>query len=160
MGSDMLAKVRWVEGIRMQGKTGSGHSLIIDGAPQHGGQNSGPRPMELVLLGTVACTAADVITILRKAKQSIVDCVVSATASRAENPPQVFTAIALRYTVTGRMLDRKQVERAVLLSQNETSAKPLRAGSAARSPAASRETYQVDRRAASEDTKSFAFGVG
>lgn len=119
MSLDMIAQVRWVEGIRMQGETGSGHSLTIDGAPQYGGQNSGPRPMELVLLGTVACTAADVITILRKAKQAIADCVVSATASRAENPPQVFTVIALRYTVTGQKLDRKQVERAVLLSQNK-----------------------------------------
>ena len=113
----MKARVKWVEGTSFVGETGSGHALVIDGAPEHGGRNLGARPMELVLTGTVACTAFDVVLILKKARQPIADCVVEAEAERAAVDPKVFTRIHLRYHVAGRGLDPRQVERAVKLSK-------------------------------------------
>lgn len=101
------------------GETGSGHAIVIDGSPEHGGRNLGPRPMELVLMGAAACSAFDVVLILRKARAPIIDCVVEAEAERADTDPRVFTRIALVYTVTGHKLDRKQVERAVGLSKDK-----------------------------------------
>jgi putative redox protein len=115
----MKARVKWVEGTSFVGETGSGHALVIDGAPEHGGRNLGARPMELVLTGAVACTAFDVVLILRKARQPIADCVVEAEAERAETEPRVFTKIHLKYVVAGRGLDPRQVERAVKLSKDK-----------------------------------------
>jgi len=101
------------------GETGSGHAVVIDGAPEYGGRNLGMRPMETFLLGAVACTAFDVVLILQKARQPVADCVVAAEAERAEAIPRVFTKIHLVYTVAGRGLDRRQVERAVKLSKEK-----------------------------------------
>ena len=101
------------------GETGSGHATVIDGAPEFGGRNLGMRPMELVLLGTAACTAYDVMLILKKARQPVADCVVDAHAERADKEPKVFTKIHLRYTIAGRGLDARQVERAVKLSKEK-----------------------------------------
>ena len=115
----MKARVKWVEGTSFVGETGSGHALVIDGAPEHGGRNLGPRPMELVLTGAAACTAFDVVLILKKARQPIADCVVEAVAKRASEEPKVFTAIHLHYHVAGRGLDPRQVERAVNLSKEK-----------------------------------------
>ena len=115
----MKTRVKWIEGVRFATETGSGHALIVDGAPEAGGQNLGPRPMELVLAGAAACTAFDVIWILRKARQPVADCVVEAEAERAAVEPRVFTVIALRYRIAGRGLDRRQVERAVKLSKDK-----------------------------------------
>lgn len=115
----MKTRVKWVEGVRFVAQTGSGHAIVADGAPEAGGGNLGPRPMELVLAGAVACTAFDVVWILRKARQPIADCVVEAEADRADVEPKVFTAIALRYRVAGRGLDPRQVERAVKLSKEK-----------------------------------------
>lgn len=115
----MKARVKWNEGMSFVGETGSGHAVVIDGAPEHGGRNLGPRPMELVLLGAAGCTAFDVVMILKKARQPVVDCCVDADGTRAESDPKVFTRIHLRYTVVGRGLDRKQVERAVALSKEK-----------------------------------------
>jgi putative redox protein len=115
----MKARVKWVEGKSFVGVTGSGHALVIDGAPEHGGRDLGPRPMELVLTGTAACTAFDVVLILQKARQPIADCVVEAEAERAAVEPRVFTRIHLRYRVAGRGLDPRQVERAVSLSKEK-----------------------------------------
>lgn len=115
----MKARVKWVEGISFVGETGSGHGLVIDGAPEHGGRNLGARPMELVLTGAAACTAVDVVLILRKARQPIADCVVEAEAERAAVEPKVFTRIHLRYRIAGRGLDPRQVERAVKLSKDK-----------------------------------------
>ncbi len=115
----MKARVKWVEGKSFVGETGSGHALVIDGAPEHGGRDLGPRPMELVLAGTAACTAFDVVLILQKARQPIADCVVEAEAERAAVEPRVFTRIHLRYQVAGRGLDPRQVERAVSLSKEK-----------------------------------------
>lgn len=115
----MKARVRWTEGVSFVGEAGSGHAVVIDGAPEHGGRNLGMRPMEMVLVGAAACTAFDVVTILRKGRQSIADCVVTAAADRAREEPRVFTRIHLVYTVAGRGLDRRQVERAVKLSKEK-----------------------------------------
>jgi len=92
---------------------------VIDGAPEYGGRNRGMRPMEMVLLGAAACTAFDVVLILRKARQPIADCAVEAEAERADAEPRVFTKIHLRYAVAGRGLDPRQVERAVKLSKDK-----------------------------------------
>ena len=127
----MKARVKWVEGMSFVGETGSGHAMVIDGAPEHGGRNLGPRPMELVLTGTAACTAFDVVLILKKARQPIADCVVEATAERAAVEPKVFTRIHLAYTVAGRGLDPHQVERAVKLSKEKYCSATLMLGKTA-----------------------------
>lgn len=115
----MKTRVKWVEGVRFVVQTGSGHAIVADGAAEAGGSNLGARPMELVLAGAAACTAFDVVWILRKARQPIADCVVEAEAERAKVEPRVFSAIALRYRVAGRGLDPRQVERAVKLSKEK-----------------------------------------
>ena len=115
----MKARIKWTEGMSFVGETGSGHALVIDGAPEHGGRDLGPRPMELVLAGAAACTAFDVVLILKKARQPVADCVVEAHADRAAVEPKVFTRIRLDYTVAGRGLDPRQVERAVKLSKEK-----------------------------------------
>lgn len=118
-GSVMKATAQWVDGVSFVVETGSGHALVVDGAPEHGGRNIGPRPMELVLAGTAACTAFDVVSILRKARQPVVDCVVEAQAERAPADPKVFTRVHLIYRIRGDGLDRKHVERAVKLSKDK-----------------------------------------
>ena len=115
----MKTRVKWVEGVSFVGESQSGHAVVIDGAPEYGGRNRGMRPMESLLLGAAACTAFDVVLILKKARQPIADCVVDAEAERAAIEPKVFTKIHLRYTVAGRGLDPKQVERAVKLSKEK-----------------------------------------
>ena len=118
-GARMRARIKWTEGMSFVGETGSGHALVIDGAPEHGGRDLGPRPMELVLAGAAACTAFDVVLILKKARQPVADCVVEADADRAAVEPKVFTRIRLAYTIAGRGLDPRQVERAVKLSKEK-----------------------------------------
>lgn len=115
----MKARVKWNEGVSFVAESGSGHAIVVDGAPDAGGRNLGARPMELVLMGTAACTAFDVVWILRKARQPVADCVVDAEATRAPTEPKVFTAIHLKYAVAGRGLDARQVERAVKLSKEK-----------------------------------------
>src|SRR5215472_1472366 len=115
----MKTKVKWLEDVSFVVETGSGHAVLVDGAPDAGGRNLGPRPMELVLAGAAACTAFDVVWILRKARQPVADCAVEAEAQRAATEPKVFTRIHLRYQVAGRGLDPRQVERAVKLSKEK-----------------------------------------
>ena len=115
----MKTRVKWVEQVAFMVESGSGHSMVIDGAPEAGGRNLGMRPMELVLGGAAACTAFDVIWILKRARQPVADCVVDAEAERAPAEPKVFTRIHLRYAVAGRGLDPRQVERAVKLSKEK-----------------------------------------
>ena len=100
----------------MLGESGSGHAVVMDGPPDHGGRNLGVRPMEMLLLGMGGCTQFDVLLILRKARQDVTDCVVELDAERAEQDPKVFTRIHAHFIVTGRDLDRKRVERAIALS--------------------------------------------
>ena len=115
----MKARVKWVEGVSFVVESGSGHCVVVDGAPEAGGRNAGMRPMELVLAGTAACSAFDVVWILKRARQAVADCAVVAEAARAEQEPKVFTRIHLRYTIAGRGLDPRQVERAVRLSKDK-----------------------------------------
>ncbi|HTS21605.1 MAG TPA: OsmC family protein [Casimicrobiaceae bacterium] len=115
----MKARIKWVEGVSFLAETASGHAVVVDGAPGAGGRNLGPRPMELVLAGTAACTAFDVVWILRKARQPIANCVVDIEAERAAEEPKVFTRIHLVYRVSGAGLKRAQVERAVKLSKEK-----------------------------------------
>ncbi|MHB8495772.1 MAG: OsmC family protein [Casimicrobiaceae bacterium] len=115
----MKTRVKWVEGVSFVAETGSGHAVVVDGAPEAGGRNIGMRPMELVLAGTATCSAFDVVWILKKARQPITDCVVEAEAERAPVEPKVFTRIHLKYVIAGRGLDAHQVERAVKLSKEK-----------------------------------------
>ncbi len=115
----MKTRVKWVEGASFVGEAGSGHAVVIDGAPEHGGRNLGMRPMELLLTGAAACTAFDIVLILKKGRQPVADCVVTAVAERAAEEPRVFTRIHLTYAVAGHGLDTKQVERAVKLSKDK-----------------------------------------
>jgi putative redox protein len=115
----LKATVKWIDGVSFAVETGTGHALVVDGAIEAGGRNIGPRPMELVLAGTAACTAFDVVWILKKARQPISDCTVDAEAERAPEDPKVFTRIHLRYRIHGRGLNPAQVERAVKLSKEK-----------------------------------------
>jgi putative redox protein len=115
----MKTRIKWIEGVSFVGEAGSGHAVVIDGAPEHGGRNLGLRPMELVLTGTASCTAFDVVMILKKARQPVADCVVEAEAERAPTEPRMFTKIHLKYAFAGRGLDPRQVERAVKLSKDK-----------------------------------------
>jgi putative redox protein len=112
----MKSRIKWIQDVMFLGESGSGHSVVMDGAPEAGGRNLGFRPMEMVLLGLGGCSAFDVMMILKRGREQVTDCVVELDAQRAETDPKVFTKIEMRYVVTGRSLDRKKVERAVSLS--------------------------------------------
>ena len=112
----MKARIKWVEDVCFLGESGSGHAIVMDGAPEGGGRNLGPRPMETVLIGTGGCTAYDVVHILRKARAAISDCVVEIESERAADDPKVFTRIHFHFIVSGKALKRQQVERAIHLS--------------------------------------------
>ena len=115
----MKARIKLSEGVTFIAESGSGHAIVVDGSPDVGGRDLGPRPMELVLMGTGACSAIDVVLILRKARQAIEDCVVELDAERAESEPKVFTRIRMHYVVTGKGLNPVQVERAIKLSKDK-----------------------------------------
>jgi putative redox protein len=112
----LKVRIKWVESVTFVAETESGHAIVMDGAPEGGGRNLGPRPMETMLAGTGGCTAYDVVTILRKARQNVSDCVVEVNAERAPQDPKVFTRIHFHFVVTGRDVDAKQVDRAIHLS--------------------------------------------
>ena len=112
----MECTVRWVEGRTFLAETGSGHLVAMDGAPEAGGRNLAPRPMELLLAGAGGCTAFDIVMILEKGRQAVRGCEVRLEAERAPSDPKVFTRIRFHYIVRGRGLDADRVERAVKLS--------------------------------------------
>jgi putative redox protein len=112
----MKARVKWIEQRSFAGESGSGHFVMMDGAPESGGRNLAARPMELLLIGMGGCSAFDVVMILEKAREKITDCVVELEAERAGEDPKVFTEITLNFIVTGRNLNPVKVERAVSLS--------------------------------------------
>ena len=112
----MKARVKWIDGVAMLGESGSGHGVVMDGPPELGGRNVGVRPMEMLLLGMGGCTQFDVLLILRKARQTVTDCVVELEAERAAQDPKVFTRIHAHFIVTGIGLDPKRVEQAIRLS--------------------------------------------
>jgi putative redox protein len=112
----MKTRLRWKQNVAFEAETDSGHKLLMDGSPDVGGQNCGPRPMETVLAGTGACSAIDVILILKKARQQVTDCYVDVEAERATTDPKVFTRIHFHFVVTGKGLDSAKVARAISLS--------------------------------------------
>lgn len=115
----MEARVKWLDHMSFVGESGSGHSVVMDGSPEHGGRNLGVRPMEMVLLGLGGCSAFDVILMLKKARQNVVDCEVRLNAERSDEVPSVFTKIKLTYVVAGHDLSEQQVNRAVSLSMEK-----------------------------------------
>ena len=112
----MKCRVKWLDNMSFVGESGSGHSVVMDGAPEFGGRNLGFRPMEMLLLGLGGCTAFDVVMILNKSRQKIDDCEVHIEAERSEDIPRVFTRIHIHFVVSGRGLDAVKVEKAVNLS--------------------------------------------
>ncbi|MGD8616584.1 MAG: OsmC family protein [Gammaproteobacteria bacterium] len=112
----MKARVKWVQDATFVGESGSGHAIVMDGPPEHGGRNLGVRPMEMLLLGMGGCTAFDVVHILRRSRQEVSDCVAEIEAERAVEEPKVFTKIHVHFIVTGRGLSEKRVARTVDLS--------------------------------------------
>jgi len=112
----MQATVKWVDGVMFVGETGSGHAVVMDGPPDHGGRNMGMRPMEMILLGVGGCSSFDVVQILQKGRNDIVRCVAEISAERVDAVPSVFSKIHLHFIVSGRDLKPAAVERAVKLS--------------------------------------------
>jgi len=112
----MKARIKWVEEATFVGESGSGHAVVMDGPPEHGGRDLGVRPMEMMLLGMGGCTSFDVMHILKKSRQNVSHCVAELEAERADTEPKVFTKIHVHFIISGKNLSEKQVERAVSLS--------------------------------------------
>ncbi|HEV7371625.1 OsmC family protein [Arenibaculum sp.] len=127
----MKARVKWVEGKTFLGESGSGHAVVMDGAPEAGGRNLGVRPMEMLLLGLGGCSAFDVVLILERSREPVTDCWVELEAERAEADPKVFTRIHMHYVVTGRGLASAKVERAIALSAEKYCSASLMLGKSA-----------------------------
>lgn len=116
----MECTVRWIDGgMSFLAETGSNHAVVMDGAPEAGGRNLGPRPMELLLAGTGGCTAFDVVMILKKGRHAVTGCEVTLKAERAETDPKVFTRIHFHYRVSGKGLNADVVARAIKLSKDK-----------------------------------------
>ncbi len=117
----MECTINWVpsSGMVFAAETGSGHLLTMDGAPDGGGRNLAPRPMETLLAGAGACTAYDVVLILKRGRQDVTGCTIKVQAERAETDPKVFTHINLHFTVSGRNLADAAVARAIALSHEK-----------------------------------------
>ncbi|MCX7105087.1 MAG: OsmC family protein [Methylococcales bacterium] len=112
----MQATVKWIDGVMFVGETGSGHAVVMDGPVDHGGRNIGMRPMEMILLGLGGCSSFDVVQILQKGRNNIVNCVAEISAERVDAIPSVFSKIHLHFIVSGKDLKVSAVERAVSLS--------------------------------------------
>ncbi len=112
----MKARIQWAGEAMFLGESGSGHVVVMDGPPDHGGRNLGVRPMEMVLIGLGGCTNFDVVSILKKARQPVESCEAFLEAERADEEPKVFTKIHVHFVVKGRGLKEAQVKRAVELS--------------------------------------------
>lgn len=115
----MKCRIKWLDYMTFVGESESGHSVVMDGAADAGGRNLGIRPMEMLLLGMGGCTAFDVVSILKKSRQPIVDCEVELEAERAEQIPKVFTRIHAHFIVSGKGLDPNKVKKAVALSADK-----------------------------------------
>jgi putative redox protein len=112
----MKARINWVENATFIGESGSGHAVVMDGPPESGGRNLGPRPMEMMLLGMGGCATFDVVHILKKSREAVTDCVAELSAERAESEPKVFTRIHVHFIVKGHGLKEAKVSKAVELS--------------------------------------------
>ena len=129
----MECKVKWIDGgMSFLAETGSNHAVLMDGAPEAGGRNLAPRPMELLLAGTGGCTAFDVVAILKKGRHAITGCEVSLIAERAETDPKVFTHIHFHFRVTGKALKPEAVTRAINLSKEKYCSASIMLGETAR----------------------------
>lgn len=115
----MHAKIQWIDEVQFSAEADSGHTVMIDGPPDSGGQNRGTRPMELMLMGLGGCTSFDVVKILRKSRQKVTNCVTHVTAQRAADIPQVFQQIAVHFVVEGQGIDPAKVERAIHLTADK-----------------------------------------
>ncbi len=115
----MKCRIKWLDHMSFVGESDSGHSVVMDGAPEAGGRNLGVRPMEMLLLGLGGCTAFDVVSILQKSRQQMVACEVEIEAERAEEIPKVFTKIHVHFIVSGKDLDESKVAKAVALSADK-----------------------------------------
>jgi putative redox protein len=112
-------RIKWLEGVAFVAETESSHAFVMDGSPEGGGRNLGPRPMETVLAGTGGCTAYDVVTILRKTRQDVTDVTIEVDAERAPADPKVFTRIHMHFVVKGRGVKPEAVERAIRMSADK-----------------------------------------
>jgi putative redox protein len=115
----MKAKITWLNGRTFVGESGSGHAIVMDGAPENGGRNLGVRPMEMMLLGLGGCTAFDVVMILEKSREKVTACEVSLEADRASEDPKIFTHVKMIYRLKGENLKPAAVERAIKLSADK-----------------------------------------
>ena len=127
----MNIKVSWAGDALFIGESATGHKLLMDGPPEGGGHNLGPRPMEMLLLGTGSCSCYDVISILKKSHQNVVRCEVEISSKRAETEPKVFTDIHIHFKVFGVDLKERQVERAVSLSAEKYCSASIMLGASA-----------------------------
>ena len=112
----MKTRVKWLDNMSFVGESASGHSVVMNGPPEAGGRNLGVRPMEMLLLGLGGCSSFDIVSMLKKGKQDLVDCEVEISAERADTEPKVFTKIHLHFIISGNDLSDKRVSRAVELS--------------------------------------------
>jgi putative redox protein len=126
----MKGTVKWVDGAMFAGESGSGHTVVMDGPEDLGGRNMGLRPMEMLLLGTGGCAIYDVLSMLKKSRQKVVDCRVELEADRADAVPAVFTRVNLKFIVTGVDLKESQVKRAVELSAEKYCSASIMLGAA------------------------------
>lgn len=126
----MKATVKWTDGAMFVGESGSGHAVVMDGSEDLGGRNLGPRPMEMLLIGTGGCSTYDVLSMLKKSRQKVVDCQVEIDAERADAVPAVFTRINLHFIVTGVGLKENHVKRAVELSAEKYCSASIMLGAA------------------------------
>lgn len=117
--AETTARVKWIEGMQMLGESGSGHALVMDAGASVGGRNMGIRPMELLLLGMGGCASIDVLTILRKGRHAVSDCVATLKGIRAETEPKVYLQIDMHFSITGKSIPPNAVERAIRLSEEK-----------------------------------------
>lgn len=128
----METRLKWAGGAAFIGLSSGGHTVVMDGPPEGGGRNLGPRPMEMLLLSMGACSSYDVVSILKKSRREPEDCELEISATRAETDPKVFTDIHLHFIVKGDKLKEKQVERAIRLSAEKYCSASIMLGETAR----------------------------
>ena len=127
----MECTIKWLDGMSFISETGTGHLVAMDGAPDAGGRNLAPRPMEMLLAGAGGCTAFDVVLILKRGRQDVRGCTVKLHAARAETDPKVFTHIRFVYTISGKGLNADKVERAIHLSAEKYCSASIMLGNSA-----------------------------
>jgi len=126
----MEATVKWIDGVMFVAESGSGHAVVMDGSPGHGGRNMGFRPMEMLLMGVGGCSSFDVVQILQKGRHQIMGCETTLTAERVDAVPSVFSKIHMRFKVSGRGLKPAVVGRAVQLSAEKYCSASIMLGNA------------------------------